>query len=151
MYITSNLSIRKKSFGSQVERYAFCFEAAVCGGSQLGWAVRDCVSLNGRWAHGVTVVLASQRLRGSVKIMVKFHCFLLSYWRFLSEAGIYSWRPSPETLSSECWTGCTQCSPPRWRGRKVAARVRASLLPFLAATPQLLCMLLLFLLSSRDG
>lgn len=37
----------------------------------------------------MAVVLASWRLGGSLKIVVKFHCFLLSYSRFLSAAGIY--------------------------------------------------------------
>lgn len=37
----------------------------------------------------VTAVLASWRLGGLVKIMVKFHGFLLSYSRFLSAAVIY--------------------------------------------------------------
>lgn len=155
VYITACSQViyqeKKRDFGSPERWCAFGFEAAACGGSQLGWAVRDRGFMNGRWAHGATAVLASQRLGGSVKIMDKFHRFCLGYSRFLSEAGVYYWRPSPEMPIYECWTGCTQCSHPHWRGGKVAAGVRASLLPFLAATPQPLCTRLLFLLSSRDG
>jgi len=78
----------KKGFGSREKWCAFGLGAAACGGGPPGWAVRGCAALNGRRVRGVAVVLPSRRFGGSVKMMVELLCFLLSYLRFASEAGL---------------------------------------------------------------